>query len=148
LEYFGSSNGIDAIAALEEYELAASSLPYSCYQHQKDQVHTKKRDQNSCGHPIILSAFLSETWKQVGMKQLAGQNQHDAQEYFSSFINALHTSDVAYLNKVKQLKDMACRTQIRQATFDEKKEEDPVGGELITLSCRKMPWYLELTTCV
>jgi hypothetical protein len=137
LEYFGSSNGIDAIAALEEFEF--SSLSRSPFLYPKDKIHSKKQDPNSRGHPIILSSFLSETWKQVGMKQLAGQNQHDAQEYFSSFINALYTSDTGYLNKVKQSKEMSCPAQIRQNTFDKKKKDDPGGGEPSAFSCRKIP---------
>ena len=122
LEYFGSANGIDAIAALEEHELSASSLPRTRFLYDKSTTtYTKKRDKEFCGHPLILSSFLAETWKHVGMKQLAGQNQNDAQEFFSSFVNALISSDVDYRNASSKLKERSRPTQINQSAMAETK---------------------------
>lgn len=133
IEYFGSANGIDAIAALEENE--PGSLSSSRFLQKKDISYTKKQEINRCGHPIILSSFLAESWKQVGMKQLAGQNQNDAQEFLSSFINALASSDTAYLNALKKLKKTCCPSQIKQSAFHLKKDESIEGMSIYHIFC-------------
>lgn len=131
LEYFGSSNGIDAIAALEEHKLGYLPLSSLRFTGKTNAIYTNKRQIERCGHPIILSSFLNESWRQVEMKQFAGQNQNDAQEFFSSFINALATSDCSYLNTIKKLKESSCPTQIKQPASFYKKEENVIGGMCI-----------------
>ena len=119
LEYFGSAIGIDAIAALEEEELGASSLPCTRFFYDKQRTYTMKRDRKFCGHPLILSSFLAETWKHVGMQELAGQNQNDAHEFFSSFVNALIGSDTVYHNDLSKLKKRSSPSQIKQSAVVE-----------------------------
>lgn len=71
LEYFGSANSINA--------LGASSLPCTHFWNDKQR-------REFCGHPLILSSFLAETWTLeacCSMKELAGQNQNNAQEFLA-----------------------------------------------------------------
>jgi ubiquitin C-terminal hydrolase len=130
LEYFGSANGIDAIAALEETEADSSSLASSRFVFHEAEMNIQTQERQRCGHPIILSSFLAETWKQVGMKQFAGQHQHDAQEFFNSFVHSLATSEAAYHDTCTKLKQMSCPTLIRKST-DEKKVEKHTKGKVL-----------------
>lgn len=148
LEYFGSAHGIDVIAALEESELGTSALSSSRFVQGKDTIYTRKREPNCCGYPIILSSFLAATWKHVGMKQLAGHNQNDAQEFFSSFMNALATSDFAYRDALKSIKQMSCPSQSSQSSFDEMKDKGPIGGRYsLILADDSTLWTSWLTHC-
>ena len=90
LEHFGSSIGIDAIAALEENEKA----PYTSIDTDSS---TPIEPSPSCrGHPVIPSNFLAEVWKNSAVRHLARHDQHDAQEFYHAFLDGLETDVLSY----------------------------------------------------
>jgi ubiquitin carboxyl-terminal hydrolase 22/27/51 len=127
LEYFGSSNGIDAIAALEENDLSASSLSCSRFVYDENVICTKGKDKMLRGHPLIIASLLADTWKQVEMKVLAGQNQNDAQEFFSAFVNSVADGDLSYQKLCISSTQLSCPTQVTQPTLDERNKSPDQG---------------------
>jgi len=97
LEHFGSSVGIDAIAALEEQCNNMSNASDA------NGIVPNEPSPDHCGHPVIPSNFLAEVWKNSAVRHLARHDQHDAQEFYHAFIDVLET-DV--LSCQKTLRDM------------------------------------------
>jgi len=106
LEYYGSAVGIDTIAALEEQlELSSHATPAS----------EKKQTTCNRGHPLVPSSLLAEAWKNRGMKQVAGHGQHDAQEFFSAFVESLAIHAEAYQQSAHDMRQVMHKAQIKQA---------------------------------
>ena len=105
LEYYGSVVGIDAIAALEEHlEISTDATPTDA----KEQTHATR------GHPIIPASILAESWRNRGMNCLASHGQHDAQEYFNSFVDCLATHTLAYHKCAQDMRQAAQKTQMKR----------------------------------
>ena len=124
LEHFGSSVGIDTIAALEE---------------QIDEVDTNGAVPNDpspehCGHPVIPSNFLAEVWKNLTVRHLARHDQHDAQEFYHAFIDGLDTDVLSYQKTLRSMQHaIKCQSQITcqpPATLPQSSIKDIFEGSL------------------
>jgi len=129
LAYFGSVNGIDAVAAVEEYHLASSSLSSSRFVHNTNKIYTNVRENTHCGHPIIPSSLMAEISKQVEMKQLAVKNTQDTPGFFQAFIHSLAACDLSYRKMSDKLKQIPSQTQIKLITTN---EDDESTSECVT----------------
>lgn len=129
LEYFGSSIGIDTIAALEEQCTV-----------QPDALDTNlaapiKPSPEQCGHPVIPSNFLAKVWRHSTVRHLARHDQHDAQEFYHAFIDGLDT-DVLSFQKTLRIMQQAIKykSQIRTdpppVTPSQSSIKDIFGGSL------------------
>lgn len=97
LEYFGSSVGIDTIAALEEQ----SDLTLDA-----TTPHAIEQPHDTRGLPIIPSRLLAECWRNRGMKNVAGHGQHDAQEFFDAFVDCLALNALVYQKTAQDMKQV------------------------------------------
>jgi ubiquitin C-terminal hydrolase len=81
LSYYGSAVGKDVFAAIEE-----ASRPLLNHKSSEEPVDPNEIEQ---GDPLIISDFLTATWKSGGMDHLAGYEQRDAHEFLNSFLDLL-----------------------------------------------------------
>ncbi len=102
LEHYGSCNGIDAIAALEEEKGTSGAL-------------LNEPVPEHCGHPIIPSNFLKEVWTNSTVRHLARHDQHDAQEFYHALIDGLETDVLSYQKKLRSMRqEIKSETQVRR----------------------------------
>jgi len=114
LEYYGSSVGIDAIAALEEQlDLSSNRTP----------KYVKTKMYENRGHPIVPSNLLAEIWKNKGMRHVAGHGQHDAQEFFNAFVDCLETHALTYQKSAQEMRQIMHKTQINQSYLNKNPDE-------------------------
>lgn len=104
LEYFGSSVGIDTIAALEEISdltSDATTMPLAI-----GQPHDTR------GLPVIPSRLLAECWRNRGMKNVAGHGQHDAHEFFDAFVDCLALHALAYQRSAQDMRQVVQESRL------------------------------------
>ena len=110
LEHFGSSVGIDTIAALEE----KSNDLYSTLVTNVVVPSEPEPIRENCGHPVIPSNFLAEVWKHSSVRHLARHDQHDAQEFYHAFIDGLETDVLSYQKTLLSMQQaIKCQSQIK-----------------------------------
>eukprot|EP00986_Skeletonema_menzelii_P001814 scaffold495_cov152-Skeletonema_menzelii.AAC.4 len=108
LEYFGSSVGIDAIAALEEQRNALSNALDT------NAVVLNEPNPEYCGHPVIPSNFLAKVWKHSTVTHLARHDQHDAQEFYHAVIDVLDADVLSYQKRLRSMQQtIEYKSQIR-----------------------------------
>lgn len=128
LEYFGSSVGIDTIAALEEHRNTLSIASDT------NAVAPKEPNPN-CGHPVIPSNFLAKVWKHSTVRHLARHDQHDAQEFYNAVIDGLETDVLSYQKALRSMQQtIKYQSQIRTVQPPAKSPQscikDIFGGSL------------------
>ena len=109
LEYFGSAVGIDTISALEELSDFSS----------RSSTIREKQPPDIRGLPIIPSRLLAESWRNRGMKNVAGHAQHDAQEFFDAFVDCLAHHALAYQKCAEEMRQVVHESRLH------KKHENP-----------------------
>ena len=107
LDYYGSAIGINTLAALEEQLELPSDTVSTAY--------AKKQTLYNRGHPIVPSSLLAEIWKCGAMKQVAGHNQHDAQEFFNAFVDCLSTNAHSYEEIARDMRQTLHEPQIKHS---------------------------------
>ena len=98
LSYYGSTIGKDVTGALDE---ASRSL----FQAKED---VPVIDEAEKGDPLVISNFLTSAWKSVGMKNLAGYEQHDAHEFLNSFLDLMGKHCQQYRERVHGFVNTVC----------------------------------------
>ncbi len=124
LEYYGSSIGIDAIAALEEQRVPSQSFFSNTIESNQNSsepdsafARDKKQHPEYRGHPIVPTSLLSEIWKNI--RSIAGHDQHDAQEFFQVFLDSLETHSIVYQNLAREMRQVLYKSAIKRSTpFD------------------------------
>ena len=123
LEYYGSAVGIDALDALSETGSSVSSLAGTTV----NSIEFGSTCGKKSGHPIISTYLLAEVWKNVGMKHLAGQNQHDAQEFFHAFLDCLASHEKSYQKLVLKTKQSLYQAQIQRPSENDHRKSSGDG---------------------
>lgn len=92
VSYYGSTIGKDIFAAIEEASQSLLKVKNAA-----EPVEPKEIEK---GCPLIISDFLTATWKSGGMDHLAGYEQRDAQEFLNSFLDMLGKNIVQHRGRV------------------------------------------------
>jgi ubiquitin C-terminal hydrolase len=123
VNYYGRAVGIDAIAALENQVGDLSSDALAC----------EEKEPDIRGQPIVPSNLLAEVYKNRGMRQIAGSGQHDSQEFFNHFVDALATEILSYQKNAQEMRQILHETQIKHSYPDKS-----LGTKSDKLDIRKM----------
>jgi len=124
LEYYGSSIGIDVIAASEEQRVPSeaffsntidnpnsTSKPNSSF---AGLTCNKKQHPEYRGHPIVPSSLLAEIWKNI--RSIARNDQHDSQEFFQAFLDSLETHTLFYQKLAREMRQVYYQSEIKHST--------------------------------
>ena len=123
LEYYGSTIGQNAIAAVGEGPSLSSSFASGA----ADAVSGSKR----CGEPLIPARLLAATWKSKGMKHLAGYQQRDAHEFLSAFLNIMGKQDRHCSGIIAKMRDEAPPFTFTQLHAETTGSSKKIGSECI-----------------
>jgi ubiquitin C-terminal hydrolase len=100
LSYYGSTIGKDVAAAIEE----------ACNHSQGREAMEEIAlfDETESGDPLVISNLLTSAWKSVGMKNLAGYEQHDAHEFLNSFLDMMGKHSRQYRERAHAFVNTVC----------------------------------------
>jgi ubiquitin carboxyl-terminal hydrolase 22/27/51 len=94
LSYYGSANGVDVLASLEE---ASGGLVGNDVDDAQTQLFEGTIER---GSPLLISDLITSAWKSGGMDHLAGYEQRDAHEFLNSFLELLGKDIVKFRDRV------------------------------------------------